>query len=90
MSNAPIDQNGSRGILATLNTDGKTPTKVKADPSTHALKVLDASTGSDNGGDRGTKDENNTTGWFAASSADGVTPVAIYTDVDGNLLVDSN
>lgn len=89
MANAPRDENSVVAWLGTLNSDGKTPTPVFADPVTHALKVSDGTTGSDNGSKNAPRDQNDRPALIATSSADGKTPVVVYTDSSGNLLVDS-
>lgn len=90
MANASRDQNNIPGILAALNTDGVTLTRVLADSVTHAIRVADGTTGTDHGTVSAKRDQNSVTGWMGVSSVDGVTPVPIYADSDGNLLVDSN
>lgn len=76
-------------MLAVLGTDGVTPTPVTIAPATHALGVDDDTTGSDNGPADAVKDGNYVSSLMAVSSADGVTPVVLYTDADGKLLIDS-
>lgn len=90
MAEAPRDENRVPALLATLNTDGVTPIAVKVNSNTHALKAVDASTGSDNGRTIAARDENRVPVLMAVSSADGITPVEVYADVDGSLLIDSN
>lgn len=89
MTNAKKDGNYASTMIGTLNTDGSTITPVQAVPSTHALKIDDNTTGSDNGPTRALRDENSVTTLMAVSSADGVTPVPLYVDSDGKLLVNS-
>lgn len=36
-SNAPIDENDTRGLIAASSADGVTPVKLYADPTTHRL-----------------------------------------------------
>lgn len=90
MATASKDQNGASTLLGALDTDGTTIVPVLADPSTHALKVADDTTGSDNGPADAPRDENGVPVLLAVSSDDGVTPVVVYADSDGNLLIDSN
>lgn len=90
MSNASLDENGIPTLICALNTDGTTITRVKVNSSTHTLKVVDDSTGSDHGTINALRDENSKVCLMAVSSADGVTPVAVYADSSGNLLIDSN
>lgn len=87
MSEAVRDQNHVPSILAVLNTDGVTPTPVKATP-THLLRINFSAGGSDNGPANADRDENHVPTMIAASSDDGSTPVVLYTDSNGKLLVD--
>jgi len=89
MANAYRDENSVPTLIAALNTDGITPTRVFANPSTHSLKVNDGTTGSDHGVANAVRDQNNVPVLLAVSSADGVTPVEVYVDSSGNLLIDS-
>lgn len=91
MSDAKRDQNRVTTITAVLDTDGTTIENVCADPSVHSLCVEDNTTGSDNGPDgRALHDSNHIPTFLAVSADDGETPVALYVDDDGNLLIDSN
>ncbi len=89
MAQVPRDANQEEALLGVLNTNGLTPTPVKANPSTHGLKVSDGTTGSDNGPTNAVRDQNQVTSLVATSSVDGVTPVVVYADSSGNLLIDS-
>ncbi len=91
MANAYKDENNVSTLIAASNLDGITPIRVLANPSNHALKVDDNTTGSDNGNNDGnaTRDENDVPVLLAVSSVDGFTPVEVYADADGNLLIDS-
>ena len=85
------DENRVRALLATSNADGTTVLAVEADPTSHAVTVLDASTGSDLSDDIAGRDANRVPVMIAVSETDGVTPVEIYLDsVTGKLLLDSN
>lgn len=90
MANAQIDDNGRQAITALLNTNGTTIARVYANPTNHGLKINDASTGTDQGGDYANLDENGRPTLYALSSAGDGTFVALYTDSDGKLLIDSN
>lgn len=90
MANASRDENNVPTILGTLDTDGVTVVPIKADPTLHALEVVDGNTGTDYGNGQASRDENYVPVLMAVSSVDGVTPVPVYVDSDGNLLVDSN
>lgn len=62
---------------------------IQADVATHGLKVNDGTSGSDNGPANALHDQNHRPTLLAVSSADGVTPVVVYADTSGNLLVKS-
>ncbi len=87
MANSSIDENGVRTLLGTLNTNGKTTIKIKVDPTSHSLEVDEGTSGSDNGPTNAPRDENSNPALMAVSSADGVTPVAVYSDSSGNLMI---
>ncbi len=90
MADAPRDSNQIPALLGVLNTNGLTVVPILADPTSHALKVSDGSTGSDNGPTNAKRDQNQVTTLVATSSVDGKTPVVVYADASGNLLIDSN
>ena len=78
-------------MLATQQTDGVTPELIKASPTNHTIDVIDASTGTDQSpGDDAKRDQNMVPVLLAVSEVDGVTPVQLYVDSDGKLLIDSN
>ncbi len=89
MANASRDGNNVPTLLAS-GTDGSSIVRVKVNATNHSLKVDDNTTGSDNGPTNALRDENSVPVLMAVSSVDGVTPVAVYADADGNLLIDSN
>lgn len=89
MANASIDSNSRASLTGLLNTNGSTITRVKIDATTHALSVDDAASGSDAGGVVAT-DSNGRPIVFAVSSADGITPVPLYVNSSGMLLINSN
>lgn len=86
--NAPRDNNRIPVFIATLDSDGSSAMSLEADPSTHAISNTDLSTGSDNG--NGSFDANSVPVAFAVSNSDETTPVALYIDSSGNLLIDSS
>lgn len=92
MTNAYRDENNVPTLIGTLNTNGTSIVRILVVPTTHLLKVSDGSSGSDNGnnGNNANKDENSVPVFMAVSSVDGKTPVEVYTDASGNLLVNSN
>lgn len=89
MADVIRDENRVPGLVGTLDSDGVTPTPVKANSTTHALAVSDGSTGSDLGPVNAPRDGNRVTGLLAVSSVDGITPVVIYANSNGELLVQS-
>lgn len=90
MANAKKDNNSVPVIMGVLNTDGATPTMVKADPSTHVTDTEDNTTGSDLGADNAARDSNGEPVLLAVSEDDGSTPVPIYVNSSGQILIDSN
>lgn len=99
MANAALDSNSVATLTGALSTDGDSVIKVKADPSTHVLKCDDHHTGSDFGPANALHDDNDRPTLIAVSSTTGtvggidyvqnVTPVVVYVDSSGNLLIDS-
>lgn len=90
MTQAVKDNNSVDVMLATLQSDGVTPSLIKASASTHGIKAVDATTGTDQSpGDDAKRDQNMVPVLLAASETNGTTPVQLYVDADGNLLVDS-
>ena len=87
---AKRDGNRITTLQGVLNSNGLTPTNIKATQSNGTLMVHDDITGSDNGPTDATRDENRSPVAMAVSESDGVTPVVIYADSSGNFLVDSN
>lgn len=84
------DNNYVPALLGTLNTDGNTVVAVKVNPSNNSLKVVDNTTGSSFTSTTSQRDANRVTSIWATSSADGITPIYVATDSNGNLLIDSN
>lgn len=76
-------------MTGVLNTDGVTPTRIQATPGSHTILLDDDTTGSDLGADIAARDANSVPVLMAVSSADGVTPVPLYVDSSGQLLVKS-
>lgn len=89
MGVASRDQNNVPTLLGALNTDGITPIAVKINATNHGVKVSDDTTGTDHGVANAVRDSNFVPVLMALSSTDGVTPVEVYTDSNGNLLIDS-
>ncbi len=88
MANARRDENRKVTMTALLNTDGTTIKNIRANPSTHALGVINGTTGSDLG-NHIQIDENRIPVLFAVSSVDGSSLIALYADSNGALLVDN-
>lgn len=76
-------------MTGVLNTDGVTPMRVKANPTTHLLDVMDGATGTDMG-NGAVRDDNGVPVSIVVSSSDGIDPVTLYVDSSGNLLVQSS
>lgn len=86
MAEAKKDNNSVDTLIATLNTSALTPTGVKINPTNNSLKVIDGTTGSDFGGTIAGRDNNSVPVMMAVSSADN-TPIVLYCDSNGQLLV---
>lgn len=86
----PRDNNRVATLIGTLDSNGNTVVSVKVNPTNHALKAIDAATGSSFTTPDAQRDANRVPALWAVSSADGTTPVYVATDVNGNLLVDSS
>ena len=89
MSNAAIDSNSKQTITARLNTDGITPTRIRANPSTHAMSVVNGTTGTAPANNWSATDENGRTTMFAVSSSDPTVLVALQCDSTGHLFIKS-
>ena len=76
-------------MTGVLNTDGSTPIRIKADPATNMIASSDSTTGSDFGNDLAARDGSGNPTLIAVSESDGTTPVTLYVDSSGNLLIDS-
>lgn len=85
---ASHDENGVPTLLGTVNT-GVSTIAIKGIPSEHALSVSDGTSGSDNGPVNAPRDINRIPALMAISSADGITPIPIYTTIQGKLLIKS-
>jgi len=90
MANAKRDGNYKPTLIALLESDGATIIPIEVEPVYHTLAIDDNTTGSDNGPtpERAIRDGNYVTTLIGLSSADGVTPVAVYATADGKLLID--
>lgn len=90
MANAALDENSVASITGVLDSDGQTIVRIKVNPSNHGLMVDDNTTGADNGPTNDLRDENERVALMAVSSDDGITPVVVYANSDGELLINSN
>jgi hypothetical protein len=90
MANAALDENGVATLISPLEIDGRTIVRIQATEATNSLRVGDGTTGTDHGPVDANRDENSRVVMVGVSSADGQTPVVIYADSDGNLLIDSH
>lgn len=87
MAEQKYDDNQVPVLMGVLNTDGVTPTAVKATPSTNVINISDATTGSDLGKDLAARD-NNGNPVAIATDANG-TIINLYVNSSGQLLIDS-
>lgn len=87
MADAKRDDNQVTTLAGVLNTDGTTPTLVKADPTTHILDTSDGSSGSDLGNDNAARDNNSIPVAMATDSSGNKIP--LYVNSSGKLLIKS-
>ena len=87
MSNAAFHAGGA--TLLAVETDGQTLINIEVNASTHVLDVSDGTTGTDNGPTTSRHDASHVPVLIATSRTDFKTPVVIYADASGNLLIDS-
>ena len=86
-----LDENRIPSILAVSSTDGSTIIPVCGDPVTHSMCAADGVSGTDLSTNLNTlRDDNRKTALWALSAVDGVTPVQLYCDTNGNLLINQN
>lgn len=88
MSTSFHDQNNISTLIAIQN-NGVDIKNVIADPTFHAINVSDGTAGNDNGPTESRHDSNNIPILMAVSSGDGKTPVAVYCNSSGAILIDS-
>ena len=84
--NTPRDQNRIPTLLGTSNTTGL-PISVKADPTLHALNVTTHISGVASSRANAVRDDNRVPVLLAVSSVDGKTPVEVWANTNGNLLI---
>lgn len=85
MTETKHDDNQVPVMMGVLNTDGDTPTRVKADPATNAVAVSDGTTGTDFGNDIAKRDNNGNPVLIATDASGNIIP--LYVDSSGNLLI---
>ncbi len=87
MAEVKKDNNLVPTLTGVLNTNGTTPTRVLANPTTHILMVNDSTTGSDFGNDIAARDNSGNTVAIATDASGNI--INLYVDSSGNLLIDS-
>lgn len=90
MSNASKDDNAVSTLIAVDSSDGQAIIPVQANPARNRIIVSAGTAGTDLGPENANHDENAVPTLLAVSSVDGVTPVVVYADSDGRLLVDNS
>lgn len=85
--NASIDVNSKQTILATLNTDGSSLTRIQVNPVNGGLTTTTNTMGSVTPQGRSLIDENGRNSWFGVSENDGKTEVAVQCNSSGTVLV---
>jgi len=87
MSNAKIDQNYVKTIVAENASGSKEIVSVSANPVSNGLKINLDTPGSNSGIDFASRDNNRVPVLIAVSALDGKTPVPIYADDNGAILI---
>lgn len=87
MANAPYDENRIKAKLGVLCTDGVTLVPIAIDPATDGVKIDTVSTIGFTPGSIDFRDANYQPCWMAENSVDG-TPIPIFVNADGAILVD--
>ena len=92
MANAYRDENDVPTKIGLLNTNGTTIMRLYVNPTTGALRVNDASTGTypAAAGNRAHKDDNAVSTMTGVSEADETTPLNFLINSSNELLVDSS
>lgn len=88
MAETKRDNNGVEVMMGALNTDGETPTRLQADPSTHVLQVDDNTTGSDAGKDLARRDGSGVPTLCATDSSGNI--ITLFVNSSGQLLIQSS
>lgn len=87
MAEAKRDDNLVITVMGVLNTDGATPTRLQANPTTHGILISDGTSGTDFGSDNAARDNSGYPVLLAVSNSDGSTPVPLYINSSGQLLI---
>lgn len=91
MENSAQDQNFVKSLIASQNNASVLPARLRAEPISHSLAIDDGTSGTDFGPVNAARDGNDVTCIMAVSSADGITPVALYVDaITKALLINSS
>ncbi len=92
MANAPADENFIRAKLGILFSDGETTIPIAINPATGGVKINTTDTVSAPilaaVMDRMRRDANHRPTWEGVSSSDNTTPLPIFVDADGAILID--
>jgi hypothetical protein len=89
LDKAEKDGNYLNTLTADLYTHGKTVKLITANPVNHGIMVNDGTGGTDNGPTNALHDDNDVHTIVAVSSVDFTTPVVLYADSAGKLLINS-
>ena len=89
MAETKRDNNQNFVMTGALNTDGNTPARIYANPASHILQTSDGDSGSNVGGDISPRDNNGVPVLMAVSNDDEMSPVNLFVDSNGNLLIKS-
>lgn len=90
MANAKTDNNSVRTAVGTSNADGRTILRLYVNPTTHAVVVLNGTTGSDSSLTNARRDQNSEPAMMGISNDGHDTPTECYIDSATNgLLVKS-
>ena len=85
MTEEKRDSNQVSTMMGVLSTDGLTPTRIEADPTSHELDILDGTTGSDFSREIAGITNNGVRALCATDSNGKIIP--LYVDSNGQLLV---
>ena len=85
-----IDQNRIKTILCEKHDGSKDTIKVVANETNHSLSINSNTVPTDSDKTYGARDANREPVLIAVSSVDGVTPIPIYADESGAILIEIN